>query len=100
MDDETLYIDTSDFDKAIPDISLERFIKPTGDLILESCSNGEGREDNPHNLANTIARHLPKGVTIHASDKPTALQDISHDLSGKLNVTWNEESLYSVKGER
>ena len=100
MKDETLFIDTGDFKKDPPDIPLSQYIKSVGDIILNSCSNGEGRETNPHNLANTIARLLPKGVTLHASDQPMNIHDISRDQNGKLIMTWDQDSLYTTNGKK
>lgn len=99
MNDEINYLDSGDFEKPTPDIPLSSFIKPNGDLILNSCSNGGGRETNPNNLANTIARHLPQGVRIHASDRPMNIADVSHGTDGRPTVTWTEEGQYTPNGK-
>jgi hypothetical protein len=98
--DETLYIDTGDFNASPPDIPLGQFLKPDGDLILDSCSTGAGRENDDYNLVNTISPHLHRGVTIQASDQSTNIRDIRHNASsGKLEVQWRNESLYKTSGQ-
>lgn len=100
INDELHYVDTSDFEKPTPDIPLPSFIQPDGHLILYSCSNGQGREANPNNLANTIVRHLPKNVTIHAPDRRAHIVDVSIDPDDQLTVRWDtKESLYAPNGK-
>jgi hypothetical protein len=84
--DDSKYIDTGDFEGDDPDIHLARYISPDGDVILDSCSNGEGMEENPDNQANTVARTLPKGVTIHAFNQIASLSGINFNSNGKLMV--------------
>lgn len=96
-DHETKYIDTSDFKNGWLDINLPKYLSSNGDLILDSCSNGEGGKENPKNLSNTIARIMPSGVQIQSSTVPMNIINI-FKINGKLKMEWTEDSLYTTKG--
>lgn len=97
--EETKFIDAGDFRPDGVDVNLPKYLSPTGDLVLDSCSNGEGGEGNPKNLANTMARIMPKGVRIHASTLPMKIKDISMaGDSSMLQVKWTTHSLYTISG--
>lgn len=100
MDNEKIYIDTSDFKSGDLDINLPKYLSPDGDLVLCSCSNGEGRDKNPDNLANTIARTLPKGVTVHSSDRPANIASIDRGDDGRIKVELTKDSLYVTNGQQ
>lgn len=89
---ETVKLDVGDFGVS-PDIPLADFIAPEGDVVLYSCSNGEGGEKNPHNMANTISAHLPAGVALHSSTAPANIRFVAKE-NGRIKVYWTEESLY------
>ncbi len=96
---EKYEIDTKDFRGNKPDINLPRYISQDGDLILESCSNGKGGRHNKTNLANTIAGYMPRGVTIHAATRPTSIDEITRNASGRLVVEYyGRHSTYTTTG--
>jgi len=98
MENEEDYIDTGDFSDKSPNLDLAKYISRDGDLLLYSCWNGWGEEKNPDNLANTIARSLPGGVTIYSSSAPMAIKSIGLDDDGELKISLSRNSLYTLKG--
>jgi hypothetical protein len=96
--DEGLYIDTSDFKKQ-DEFQFARYLSPDGHIILESCSNGAGGAKNPLNLANTIARTLPPGMTVHSATKPGFIWSVT-TRGGKLVITYSNNANYTTAGTR
>lgn len=92
---DSSFIDTGDFS---PDeINLAHYIKPDGDLLLYACSNGAGGKDNPSNLANTVAKTLPQGVTIHTLLGSGNISDVYIE-DGDLEVNWGHDNGYQTNG--
>ena len=98
MKDETLYIDTSDFKNGKSDINIAKYILSDSNILLYACSNGKDGKDNPNNLANTIARNLKSGVTIHSSRVPSSIMSINRGDNDELKVKWCQNSLYAPNG--
>ncbi len=95
---EGAYIDTGDFSNGNPDIDFGKYTKK--DFVVDSCSTAEGGEENPQNLANTMARSLPPHIKLHGSTKPMNVKNIVIDDNGDLVVTWTRDSYYTVHGKK
>jgi|GEM_PF-3909481 len=96
MSDEFKYIDSSDVENGRDELRLKRFIKQGGDLVLNSCSNGEGFDRNRGNLANRLAEVLP-GIRIQSATEPMNVKEIYIDLYGRPIFQWTAGTLY-VRG--
>lgn len=84
--DESVYLDTSDFRPEESDINVGKYIIADGDVILKSCSNGEGGKGYLGNLANMIANVLPHGVRIHSVMEPATIYHMAFDNQGRIDV--------------
>lgn len=94
---EKFYIDVGDFEP-VDQFNLSRFVKIYGDLVLYSCSNGFGGKYYNGNLANTIARTMPRGVKIHSSMVPMNIGEIDLDEHGHISFIWNTGMPYQTDG--
>lgn len=94
--DEKYFIDTSDF-TGEDTFQLSNYMSENGQIILDACSNGAGGKDDQENLANTVARTVPAGVSVQAAVIDTAVEGIAKAKDG-VAITFCESKTYKVFG--
>ena len=95
------YHDILNRDDFLPDdkFQLAKYIDPHGDVVFNACSTGKGGASNKWNLANAVARTLPKGVRVHSTKIPNYAMRV-RKVKGRIVVSWGYKSLYVAKGSR
>jgi len=90
--EESDYIDPSDFVRG-EFASLDDLLEPDGQVLLWSCSNGEGGEEAPFNMANSTARAVP-GRRVYSMREPGNILSLEVEADHSLAVEWTNHSPY------
>ncbi len=70
----------------------------TRQVVLYSCSTGEGREKG-FNLTNAMADRLSKGVRLISPDKATNIRKMTIEEGGDISIEWAQEGGYETRGQ-
>ncbi len=95
--DEADYVDPSDFYRG-EFAFLDDYMEPDGQILLWSCSNGEGGAEAPINMANSASRAAP-GRSVYSMREPGNILSLSVEADASLAVEWTNHAPYVAVSE-